>query len=75
MCLTQELDEAKYRQTCRELDIEYDICKARREQGIALTDLPETNLRQGIILKCSDDNIVEEAEDKSENGRAIRYRR
>jgi superfamily II DNA helicase RecQ len=75
MCLAQELDEAKYRQTCGELDMECDICEARREQGIALTDPPETNLRQGTILECSDDNVAEEAEDESENGGAIRYRR
>jgi hypothetical protein len=55
--------------------MECDICEARREQGIASTDLPGTNLRQGTILECSDDNVAEEAEDKSENGRAIRYRR
>jgi hypothetical protein len=75
MCLAQELDEAKYRQTCRELDMECDICEARREQGTASTDLPKTNLRQGTVLECSDDNVAEEAEDESENGRAMRYRR
>jgi hypothetical protein len=75
MCLAQELDEAKYRQTCGELDMECDICEARREQGTASTDLPETNLRQGTVLECSDDNVAEEAEDESENGGAMRYRR
>ena len=75
MCLAQELDEAKYRQTCGESDMECDTCEARREQGIASTDPPETTLRQGTMLECSDDNVAEEAEDESKNGVAMRYRR
>jgi hypothetical protein len=84
MCLAQESDEAKYRQGCGESDIERDICEARRKQGTASMDLPETTWRQGETPECSDDNVAEtvdeaeevgEAEDESENGGAMRYRR